>query len=123
DLHSEICQGLQRPQKQLSPKLFYNERGSQLFDAITELPEYYPTRTEQQIFDCYQREMRDVLGQRGVLIEPGSGSCQKVRPLLQHPDTHAYVPIEISANHLINAARELALEFPRIQVHAVCGDF
>src|SRR5690606_38619619 len=123
DLQREVLDGLTRQVKQLPPKLFYDERGSQLFDAITELPEYYVTRTEAQIFHQHERSIRACIPRDAVLIEPGSGNCQKARALLQEAQVATYVPLEISASHLITATHALAKEFPRIAIHAVCGDF
>ena len=123
DLQREVLDGLTRQVKQLPPKLFYDERGSQLFDAITELPEYYVTRTEAQIFHQYEHAIHACIPSDAVLIEPGSGNCQKARALLQKAQIAAYVPVEISASHLITATHALAKEFPRIAIHAVCGDF
>ena len=82
DFHADVLQGLQQKQKIIPPKYFYDQRGSQLFDAICELPEYYPTRTEMAILEANAREIADCIGPECLLVEPGSGSSYKVRSLL-----------------------------------------
>ena len=81
---AEILTGLRKPQKMISPKYFYDERGSQLFDAITHLPEYYPTETEFGIMRDNIEEIADLIGPTASLIEYGSGSSRKTRILLEH---------------------------------------
>lgn len=119
-----ILEALQRPQKSISPKYFYDDRGSRLFDRITELPEYYPTRTELAIMERYADEMADLIGPQASLIEFGSGSSQKIRILLDHVDRlAAYVPVDISKDHLVAAANTIATDFPSIEVLPVAADF
>lgn len=120
----EIHAGLARVPKTLSPKFFYDDRGSQLFDQITELPEYYPTRTEISIMESNVGEIAELTGPDASLIEFGSGSSLKTRILLQHLDRlAAYVPVDISRDHLVAAADELARDFPHIEVLPVAADF
>ncbi len=119
----EIISGLQREQKSIDPKYFYNIRGSELFEQITELPEYYPTRTERQILQRDAQAMAGYCGQNCVLIEPGSGSSEKVRLLLDSLRPAAYVPMDISADFLKQSAVQLAAEYPWLNVQAVCTDF
>jgi len=119
----EIVSGLQKEQKSINPKYFYDSRGSKLFEQITELPEYYPTRTERQILKSNAQDMAECCGQNCVLIEPGSGSSEKVRLLLDSLEPAAYVPMDISADFLKLAAIQLAEEYPWLNVHAVCTDF
>lgn len=124
DWYWEVVAGLQQPLKQLPAKLFYDERGSQLFDQICQLPEYYPTRTEQAIMDAYIPEMAALLGPGVLLIEYGSGSSQKTRTLLDHlPWPAGYVPIDISKEHLMQSAAEIALAYPELEVLPVCADY
>ncbi len=123
DRRSEILEGLRAPQKSINPKYFYNERGSRLFEAITRLPEYYPTRTEAGILSDNAAAIASACGEDCLLIEPGSGNCEKVRYLLAALAPKAYVPIDISADFLQQAARDLAGDFPGLAVHAVCADF
>lgn len=121
---AEILAGLNRPQKMISPKYFYDERGSQLFDAITHQPEYYPTETEFGIMHDNIDEIADLVGPRASLIEYGSGSSRKTRVLLEHlHDLAAYVPVDISEDHLIAAADKVSADFPGLEVLPVVADF
>lgn len=121
---AEIHAGLARAPKTLSPKFFYDDRGSQLFDRITELPEYYLTRTEISIMESSVCEIAELTGPDASLIEFGSGSSLKTRILLQHLDRlAAYVPVDISRDHLVAAADVLARDFPHIEVLPVAADF
>ncbi len=121
---AEILEGLSRPQKSLSPKFFYDERGSQLFDAICELPEYYLTRTELAIMRAHIGDIAALVGPQASLIEFGSGSSRKTRMLLEGLDRlAAYVPVDISREHLMTAAESLAADYPDIEVWPVLADF
>ncbi|MFQ5982139.1 MAG: L-histidine N(alpha)-methyltransferase [Woeseiaceae bacterium] len=121
---SEILEGLSRAQKALSPKYFYDERGSKLFDAICELPEYYLTRTELAIMRAHIADMADLIGPQASIIEFGSGSSLKTRMLLENLDRlAAYVPVDISREHLMTAADALAADYPDIEVWPVLADF
>ncbi len=120
----DVVTGLSASQKWLSPMYFYDEAGSKLFDRICELPEYYLTRTELQIMGEHLPEMAGAIGPRALLIEPGSGSSLKTRRLLAAlHDPAAYVPVEISREHLMNAVSSLRSEFPGIEILPVCADF
>ena len=123
DRRTEILTGLQGKQKRIDPKYFYDSHGSALFEHITRLPEYYPTRTERLILERYAKAMSASCGQKCVLIEPGSGSSEKVRLLLGALKPAAYVPMDISAEFLKRSAVQLAEEYPWLQIHAVCTDF
>jgi len=102
---AEILEGLSRPQKALSPKFFYDEAGSQLFERITELPEYYPTETELAIMRAHVVEMAELIGPRASLIEFGSGSSLKTRLLLENMlEPAVYVPVDISRELLVLSA-------------------
>ena len=120
----EIVSGLSLPQKSLSPKFFYDERGSELFDEITRLPEYYLTATEAAIMaDCID-EVADLIGPQASLIEFGAGSNQKIRLLLEHLHEPAvYVPVDISRDFLESEAKDLSKDFPNIQIIPVAADF
>lgn len=121
---NEVLQGLRQPRKVLTPKFFYDERGSLLFEQITELPEYYPTRTELAIMRENIHEIVSLIGPQASLIEFGSGSSMKTRILLECLDRlAAYVPVDISRDHLLAAAEALAAEFPHIEVLPVVADF
>ena len=123
DSRSEILAGLHAPQKSINPKYFYDEQGSRLFEAITRQPEYYPTRTEVNILRANAAEIASACGPDCVLIEPGSGNCEKVRYLLAALAPRAYVPMDISADFLQQAAQELGGEYPDLAIHALCADF
>jgi dimethylhistidine N-methyltransferase len=110
--------------KQLPCKYFYDARGSELFDGICQLDEYYLTRSELAIMEKFAPEMGAQIGPGAMLIEYGSGSSVKTRYLLDAlPDGVAYVPVDISGQHLQQTARELARDYPRIEILPVCADF
>lgn len=123
DGRKELLAGLQQAQKYISPKWFYDERGSQLFEEITRLPEYYPTRTEVSILEENRGEISARCGSDCVIIEPGSGSCEKIRLLLNSLRPAAYVPLDISADFLRETALQLGSEYPWLPVKAICADF
>lgn len=123
DFFSEVLAGLQRQPRQIPPKFFYDERGSELFDAICRTDEYYLTRTEQQLLQQHAAEIAELIGERCLLIEPGSGNSEKVRLLLDELKPAAYLPMDISRDFLYQAAGQVALEYPWLQVHATCVDF
>jgi len=120
----QLLHGLRQPQKWISSIYFYDEAGSRLFDRITNLPEYYLTRTELAIMRAHGGEMAAEIGPRTMVIEPGSGAGEKIRLLLRALDSPvAYVPVEIARGHLEASARVLAKEFPEIEVLPVWADF
>ena len=121
---SEIVEGLRRPQKMIAPKYFYDERGSELFEEITRLPEYYPTQTELGIMRRHAGEIADLIGSQASLIEFGSGSSLKTRTLLEHlHELAAYVPVDISEDHLQESAQAVQREFPETEVLPTVADF
>jgi L-histidine Nalpha-methyltransferase len=121
---ADVLRGLFTPEKTLPCKYFYDEVGSALFEQITELDEYYPTRTELAIMERHAAEMVGLLGPRCLLIEYGSGSSLKTRHLLdQLRDPAGYVPIDISDEHLCRSVRALVEEYPDIDVVPLCADF
>lgn len=120
----EIVNGLRKDEKMISPKYFYDERGSQLFDEITTLPEYYPTETEFGIMRENIAEIAELIGSQASLIEYGSGSSRKTRVLLEHLIEQAvYVPVDISEEHLLASASDIRKEFPELEVLPVVADF
>lgn len=120
----DVVDGLSAPRKTLPCKWFYDERGSALFDAICELPEYYPTRTETAILEAHAAEMAELIGPDAVLIELGSGSSVKTRRLLDALASPAgYVPVDISAQHLARSARRLAAAYPHVPVKPLAADY
>src|SRR5262249_57533880 len=113
----EVLSGLSAPRKHLAPKYFYDERGSQLFEQITELAEYYPTRCELAILREHKADIARVFGPKTALIEFGTGSTRKVRILLAAPTTvAAYVPVRISAEMLRQEAPQLPHGPPPLHV-------
>jgi dimethylhistidine N-methyltransferase len=120
----EIVNGLRKDEKMISPKYFYDERGSQLFDEITTLPEYYPTEAELVIMRENIAEIAELIGPQASLIEYGSGSSRKTRVLLEHLIEQAvYVPVDISEEHLLASASDIRKEFPELEVLPVVADF
>ena len=124
EFRQDVLDGLSAEQKTLPSKYFYDRRGSQLFDQICELPEYYPTRTEVGIMQQYGREMAERIGAATMLVELGSGSSTKTGNLLKWlPHPTCYVPVDISGEHLYEAADRIAEQFPKLQVAPVHADF
>ena len=120
----EIVAGLEGEQKMISPKYFYDERGSQLFDEITRLPEYYPTATEIGIMQDNIAGIAELIGEQASLIEFGAGSSVKIRILLDHlKSLAAYVPVDISDEHLLAAADGLRTDYPHIEILPIAADF
>ena len=123
-MRDTILEGLRLEQKTLPAFYFYDERGSQLFDEITELPEYYLTRTEISIMRERGAEIGALVGERASIIELGSGSSLKTRLLIDSlRDLAAYVPVEIARDQLMMAARSIAADYPQVEVLPVCADF
>jgi len=121
---SDVLDGLRQPQKEIFSKYLYDRRGSELFERITELDEYYPTRTEIGIMRTFQEEIDDALGPRAFVVEYGSGSSTKTRLLLDRlVDPVGYVPIDISDEHLIDSARSIAQDYPHIEVLPLIADY
>ena len=124
DFLADVIKGLSKHPKALSCKYFYDERGSLLFDQICELDEYYLTRSEQAIMDQYIEEMAYQLGERVMLVEFGSGSSTKTQVLLENLiEPAAYVPLDISEEHLLNTAEGLRQQFPDIEILPLVTDF
>ena len=123
DQKAELLDGLKQKPKRVSAKYFYDQTGSELFEAITELPEYYPTRTEVSILNKYREEILAKAGQHSVLVEYGSGASTKIRLLLDTLKPHAYIPLDISKDFLYGSAIELKQLFPWLEIHATCLDY
>jgi dimethylhistidine N-methyltransferase len=120
----DVLRGLSLPQKNIPSLYFYDRRGSELFDAITRLPEYYPTRAEIAILEAHGAEMAAALGPGVRLIELGSGSAVKTDLLLARLEAPAaYVPVDIAREHLLAAAARIAADFPGLEVLPVTADF
>ncbi|HEX2013180.1 MAG TPA: L-histidine N(alpha)-methyltransferase [Roseateles sp.] len=119
DLHQALRQ---RP-RSISPKYFYDEAGSALFERICELPEYYPTRTELALLQRHGAEMAELIGPGAQLVEYGAGSLRKVRLLLERlAAPHSFVPVDISGTHLLAASRALQADHPALQIQPVVAD-
>ena len=122
---AEVAAGLAAPQKELSPKYFYDQRGSELFEAITRLPEYYPTRTERALLEGWMPELMAQLGTR-TLIELGAGNAEKSRIILDAMRAtglaELYVPIDVSATFLSQTAAQLRREYPGLTVEPAIAD-
>ncbi|MBQ0826077.1 L-histidine N(alpha)-methyltransferase [Streptomyces tagetis] len=122
-LRADVLRGLTATPKWLPPKWFYDARGSELFEEITALPEYYPTRAEREILADRAGEIAAATGAR-TLVELGSGSSEKTRYLLDALTAlRAYVPVDVSESALTGAGRALAAERPGLEVHALLADF
>ncbi|WP_405687996.1 L-histidine N(alpha)-methyltransferase [Streptomyces sp. NBC_01387] len=122
-LRADVLDGLTRAPKTLPPKWFYDARGSDLFEEITALPEYYPTRAEREILLARADGIARATGAR-TLIELGSGSSEKTRHLLDAlPELESYVPVDVSESALTAAADALLAERPTLAVHALIADF
>lgn len=119
----ELLAGLRATPKTISPKFFYDWKGSKLFSRICEQPEYYPTRTEEAILHGFSEDIAPFIGDDGILIELGSGASRKVRLLLEAMRPVSYLGIDISRDFLIDSTRRLAADYPWLEVHAVCADF
>jgi dimethylhistidine N-methyltransferase len=121
---ADVLRGLGASPRELPCKYFYDEAGSELFEQITELEEYYLTRTDKGIMEKHAGEMAELLGPRCLVIEYGSGSSSKTRLLLDAlKSPAAYVPIDVSGAFLRRAAAELARDYPRLRVSPLCADF
>ncbi|HEY6257973.1 MAG TPA: L-histidine N(alpha)-methyltransferase [Xanthobacteraceae bacterium] len=120
----DVITGLSARPKRLPPKYFYDQAGARLFEAITALPEYYPTRSELAILRQHAPEMAGLLPPKTALIEFGSGSTRKARLMLDAaPAVAAYVPVDISAQWLAEEATRLRRDYPRLAVLPVVADF
>lgn len=123
DFRAEVLHGLSQPQKTISPKFLYDKAGSELFDAICTLDEYYLTRTEMAILQASAAEMAALIGD-GVLVEFGSGSSQKVRILLDAiPRLKTYVALDISKQHLYESCVQLVEGYEGLAAIAICTDY
>lgn len=124
DILDEILEGLKKSPKRLPTKLFYDEKGSQLFDKICELDEYYTTRTELKILDDNIDEIVSHFGDDCLLVELGSGSSVKIRLLIDHVQTlAAYVPVDISSEHLVYSTECLKADHPDLKIYPLVADY
>src|SRR3984893_12864359 len=119
----EVLEDLSQHPKRLSPKYFYDAAGSELFEQITRLPEYYPTRTELSILRDRGSAISAILPKGSALVEFGAGATTKVRLLLEQCALGAYVPVDISGEFLKAQADALCKDFPALSVYPVAADF
>jgi L-histidine Nalpha-methyltransferase len=119
----DVLSGLASAQKAIPPRWFYDQEGSRLFEDITRLPEYYPTRCERQILSTYIRQIAPLLGHNRVLVEFGAGSAAKTSELLGHAALSEYIAIDISGEFLRESIASLQARFPHIPMRAVEADF
>ena len=123
DFHADVLAGLSAQRKTISPKYFYDETGSQLFSQITELEEYYPTRTEKSIYEAHGTAITKAIGKNIAIFEYGSGASEKIDWLLTGLESPAaYVALDISREYLIKNVTQVAQRYP-LPVAAVCADF
>ena len=120
---ADVLAGLSQAQKAVPARWIYDDTGSALFEAITQLPEYYPTRAETEILSDRGDEFRALIGAGRAVVEFGSGSSVKTPLLLEAIEPAAYVPLDISGDFLRAAAADLAAKFPGLPVHPVEADF
>lgn len=123
----DVREGLSAKPKWLAPKYFYDAPGSELFERICDLPEYYLTRTENSILDRYSQEIAEWMGEDAVLVELGSGSSTKTRHLIEallrrHDELH-YVPVDVSESILLTSARSLAEDYADLEITAYVAEY
>lgn len=123
DILTEVIAGLTQPQKVLPAKYFYDEQGSKLFEAITQLPEYYPTRVEINLLREHRETIAQLVKDDVWLLEYGSGASLKIRLLLQAIRPNCYVPMDISKDFLLASAESLMEDYPWLNVYAACVDY
>ncbi len=119
----DILDGLCAEQKFINPKYFYNHRGSKLFEKITQLDEYYPTRTELGILESQSKEIAKLISSDSIIIEPGAGNCTKIEYLLTDIHPNVYVPQDVSEEFLQKSAERLSERYPWLEVHPIASDF
>lgn len=123
DFADAVVRGLSQPRKVIPARYLYDRRGSELFEEITELPEYYPTRTETGLLNAHAPEIGRIAGTGKVVVEFGSGSSTKTPVFVEALRAAAYVPIDISASFLRDAAARLARMLPELDILPVAADF
>jgi dimethylhistidine N-methyltransferase len=120
----DLTQALAAAPHSLSPKYFYDEAGSRLFDRICELPEYYPTRCEMSVLRACAHDIAKHMGSHTEIVEYGAGSLHKIRPILDELEGPTrYLPIDISGDHLHASARTLREAYPEVSIHPIIGDY
>jgi L-histidine Nalpha-methyltransferase len=120
---ADVLAGLAAPHRAVPARWLYDRRGSELFEEITDLPEYYPTRTERALLERSSGEVADIAGKGDAVVEFGSGSSAKTPVLLRAVAPAAYVPIDISGDFLRESAEALSVRFPDLPIYPIEGDF
>lgn len=124
EFRDHVLEGLRKSPKAISSKFLYDERGSEIFEKITDVVDYYPTRAERTILEARGNGIARLIGERCAVIEPGSGNSEKIPMLLNRLENPvAYIPIEISQEFLVRAAEEISAKYPGLEVLPVCADF
>jgi dimethylhistidine N-methyltransferase len=123
NVHDELIAGLTAEHPFISPKYLYDPLGSRLFEAICELPEYYPTRTEAEILRVHGKDIAAAIGTGTTLIDLGAGNCKKAANLFPLLQPSQYVPVDISVEFLREAVAKLQQDFPELDIAAVGMDF
>ncbi|MEE4349085.1 MAG: L-histidine N(alpha)-methyltransferase [Pacificimonas sp.] len=123
DFAAAVRAGLSKPYREIPARFLYDQQGSELFVAITDLPEYYPTRTEIGLIEAHSAAIGAKVGKGRTVVEFGSGSSAKTPPFLRAVEAKHYVPIDISADFLADAAETVRQAVPDLQVHPLPGDF
>jgi L-histidine N-alpha-methyltransferase len=121
---ADVIEGLSQSQKTIPCRWLYDERGSELFEDITLLPEYYPTRTETEILSQYAPEIASYIGSRATVVEYGAGASVKTRILIDAlEELSTYIPVDISAEFLRSSAAALKEDYPNVKIEPVVADF
>lgn len=120
---ADVLAGLAASQKSIPPKYFYDEKGSQLFEAICELPEYYPTRAETALMQAHASEIAGLIGAGCALIEYGSGASRKTRILLDAARPAIYMPVDISRDSLLRSCAKLSVDYRSLEINAIWADY
>lgn len=125
DFLADVLEGLSAPRRYIQPRWLYDAVGAKLFEAITNLDQYYPARTELALLEAAADEIADALGEGVTIVEPGSGEAIKVRPLLAALGDRAkgYIPIDIASDQLASVGAEMAALYPHLAVEPVAADF
>ena len=124
DFRQDVIDGFSKSQKSLSPIYFYDEVGSRIFEEITRLEAYYPTRTEREIMETRASDISDAIGAGVAVLEYGAGAPDKIRRLLSLMDAPvSYVAIDISGDHLVDGMSQLARDLETLPIGAICADF
>ena len=124
EFFNEVNLGLKKRNKKLNSKWFYDFKGSKLFEEITKLEEYYPTRTEKEILKQYKKEIAKIIGKNSVIIEPGAGDTKKISIFLNTLEKpKKYIPIDISKKYIKKIAKNFKKKFPKVSIKPIGYDY